>query len=331
MAVETLRDQSIESKKDSEDTDKLEKETTTSTSTPSIESGSMSMNLLNEKIPFKHVTLLREIYIGGGSGAVVYEGLVDGWRCAIKQLEILDIDECNNFLAEIEMLENLPAHPNIVRYLHHDIKGQYLRLFVTQYHSSLRNVIKEKYKNVRDRTDIYFTVKEICVFGNEIIDGLSFLHEQRVLHRDLKSHNVFVMLDSHNQITQLAIGDFDAAKRLTTISGAKSYVGTPDYMAPEVVAQTGFYTHKVDIWSFGMVLYELLTLQRPYHDINFYLVPELIKKGTRPKIESHIPEDNSYDKILNIFQQCTLFDPDTRPELDRIRELIEEILEEEND
>lgn len=60
---------------------------------------------------------MREIYVGGGSGAVVYEGLVDGWRCAIKQLSLADIEECEHFIKEIEMLESLPYHPNIVVWL----------------------------------------------------------------------------------------------------------------------------------------------------------------------------------------------------------------------
>eukprot|EP01129_Flabellula_baltica_P015919 TRINITY_DN8273_c0_g1_i1.p1 TRINITY_DN8273_c0_g1~~TRINITY_DN8273_c0_g1_i1.p1 ORF type:complete len:447 (-),score=108.76 TRINITY_DN8273_c0_g1_i1:39-1379(-) len=289
----------------------------------------VGISRVKDTIPFQNVTLLREIYVGGGSGAIVYEGLVDGWRCAIKQLDITEIGEYEHFAKEISMLESLPYHPNIVRYLHHDIKGQFVRLYVTQYHSSLRNVIKQKNKNIKIGKDTPFTLREVCIYAIEIIDGLEFLHDQSVIHRDLKSHNIFVMLDSHGQITQIAIGDFDAAKRVTSDNQAKTFIGTPDYMAPEVVSQTGSYTNKVDIWSFGMVLFELLTLDRPYQDVNFYLVPDLIKSGKRPKIDrTLLPDDDQFDSVLSIFFSCTNLDPEQRPSLQELREDFEDIIDE---
>lgn len=89
--------------------------------------------------------------------------------------------------------------------MHHDVKDKFLRLYITQYHSSLRAVIKRKLQNVKDDRDAPFSLREICIYCVEILDGIEFLHEQNVVHRDLKSHNIFVMLDTHNQITQIGM------------------------------------------------------------------------------------------------------------------------------
>eukprot|EP01130_Rhizamoeba_saxonica_P001293 TRINITY_DN11172_c0_g1_i1.p1 TRINITY_DN11172_c0_g1~~TRINITY_DN11172_c0_g1_i1.p1 ORF type:complete len:462 (-),score=111.47 TRINITY_DN11172_c0_g1_i1:38-1423(-) len=309
----------------STDSESSDSEKVSVTSFPSVNSErGESTSSSTAQMPFQHVILLREIYVGGGSGAVVYEGLVDGWRCAVKQLEIVDIHECNNFLAEMEMLESLPYHPNIVRYLYHDVKGRYLRLFVTQYHVSLRQVIKRRLQYIENGREDYWSESQVCGYMLELVSGLNFLHEQNVLHRDLKSHNIFVMLDSHNNITQLAIGDFDSAKKVSAHTMAKTYVGTPDYMAPEVVSQTGSYSKKVDIWSLGMLLFELITLHRPYHDVNFYLVPELIKMGKRPNMNK---VGLQYQYLSDIWLKCTERKPEKRPSLESLRDEFREIKE----
>jgi len=163
----------------------------------------------------------------------------------------------------------------------------------------------------------------------EIIDGLDFLHSQHVLHRDLKSHNIFVMLDTHGNVTQLAIGDFDSAKRVSKDDKAKTFVGTPDYMAPEVVRHSGSYTKNVDIWSLGMVMYELMTLKRPYEDVNYYLVPDLIKSGKRPKMDrGSLPLTDHFDSLIDIWYQTTKLEPDERISLEEFREELDEILDE---
>jgi serine/threonine protein kinase len=92
-----------------------------------------------------------------------------------------------------------------------------------------------------------------------IAAGLEFLHKQKVLHRDVKPDNVLCTLDVHDEVQTLAIADFDTAKVVSRSSQAKTTIGTPSYMAPEVFSSNQQpYDYKADVWSFGMTIYELV-------------------------------------------------------------------------
>ena len=97
---------------------------------------------------------------------------------------------------------------------------------------------------------------------SEIVGALQHLHEQCVLHRDLKTANIF--LHAKGDAAELRLGDFGVSRELSTYTHfARTAVGTPHYMAPEVLASAP-YAHAADVWSVGVVLFELLTLKRPF-------------------------------------------------------------------
>ena len=95
--------------------------------------------LLNLTLNLDHAIVQERISAGGGSSAAVYSCSIDGWRCALKEL---NIERCNSatieaFVAEIRMVESLPPHPNIVRYLAHERRGDTIRLYMTRYSATL--------------------------------------------------------------------------------------------------------------------------------------------------------------------------------------------------
>lgn len=191
----------------------------------------------------KNVVITRKLAEIGGSGAGVFSCLVDGWKCAMKELDTAHMTQgvIDNFLGEIQLLELLPQHENISRYLFHEINNNRIRLFMTQYHGSLGSYIQHK-KNPFSPSEIW----KICL---DTIKGIEFLHNNGIIHRDLKSDNIFILLDEKNEILKCAIGDFDTAKQINSkYEQAKTVLGTPAWMAPEVMdaKELGSYSYSAD-------------------------------------------------------------------------------------
>jgi NIMA (never in mitosis gene a)-related kinase len=106
-------------------------------------------------------------------------------------------------------------------------------------------------KQLREETVWKFFI-EMCL-------GLNYLHTFKILHRDIKSMNIFLAKDN-----QVKIGDLGVARQLTqTNAMAETVVGTPYYLSPELCEEKP-YNHKSDIWSLGCVLYELCTFRYPF-------------------------------------------------------------------
>jgi len=190
---------------------------------------------------------------------------------------------------------------------------------MTKYSTSLGKIILEKSKEDFDR----FTPVEIIKWCIDITTGLEFLKTNNIIHRDLKSDNIFVMKDMHGDISRLIIGDFDTAKRINADQPPKTIIGTPSYMAPEVLDAPiiGSYSYQADVWSFGMVLFELLTLKPPYSDTSFHDVPGKILSGTRPTILKQLTVE--YEPLLGLYLKCTDRQPEKRPEIDGVKKELE--------
>ena len=92
----------------------------------------------------------------------------------------------------------------------------------------------------------------------QLVIGLMFMHSKNILHRDIKPQNIFM---SARDI--LKLGDFGISKDLGTTTLAKTYLGTPYYMAPEI-CQGARYGKKADIWALGVTLYEMATNNKPF-------------------------------------------------------------------
>src|SRR5262249_28742897 len=143
--------------------------------------------------------------------------------------------------------------------------------------------------------------KVICQVA-DIARGLSFLHSHNIMHRDLKTENIYAVINDSNQIQILAIGDFDVSFQLSSKSKPKSTVGTFHYMAPEVFSALGsiIYTPKADIFSFGMVLYSILTNTTPFGCYNAIEIQECYRAGERPPITDTIK--SQYSPLVSLFQ-----------------------------
>ncbi|CUG92502.1 serine-threonine protein kinase, putative [Bodo saltans] len=158
----------------------------------------------------------------------------------------------------------------------------------------------------------YLPESRIMLWFVEMGLSLHYLHSHRIIHRDLKTQNIFV----NTANGEVAVGDFGVARIAETIQQAHaaspSSTGTPLYMAPEVV-QGGHATFKSDVWSLGCILYELLALRHPFASTDLSGLMIRIAKGQYQKLPPH------YSKPLHrLVDRMLEKDPRKRPLIDEI-------------
>lgn len=158
----------------------------------------------------------------------------------------------------------------------------------------------------------HFEETKIIEYLKQILDGLEYLHSKKIIHRDIKSLNIFLHKDG-----RLKIGDLGIAKVLFNASCAHTVIGTPLYLAPEI-CQEKPYNEKTDIWSLGCLLYELLTLTMPFNAPNYIALCKKISKGTFQPISEEIKNFYSADliKLVEILLQK---EPEKRPTVKEIK------------
>ena len=149
---------------------------------------------------------------------------------------------------------------------------------------------------------------KIWKFFIEMSLGLHYLHANKILHRDIKTINMFLGKDD-----KVIIGDLGVAKLLNqTANMAHTVVGTPYYLSPELCEEKP-YNHKSDVWSLGCVLYELCTFKHPFEANNQGALILKIVRGKFSPISSHYSKD-----LRDLTELLLLKDHKKRPSLDTL-------------
>ncbi|KAH9771517.1 MAP3K epsilon protein kinase 1 [Citrus sinensis] len=239
--------------------------------------------------------------IGKGAYGRVYKGLdlENGDFVAIKQVSLENIaqEDLNIIMQEIDLLKNL-NHKNIVKYLGSLKTRSHLHIILEYVENgSLANIIKPNKFGP-------FPESLVAVYIAQVLEGLVYLHEQGVIHRDIKGANI---LTTKEGLVKLA--DFGVATKLTEADvNTHSVVGTPYWMAPEVIEMSGVCAAS-DIWSVGCTVIELLTCVPPYYELQPMPALFRIVQDERPPI----PESLSPD-ITDFLRQCFKKDARQRPD-----------------
>ena len=164
-----------------------------------------------QQIDLRQIEICQRIGCGASS-AGVFLCLVDGWACAMKQLhrEHVGAIDIRCFEREMDILYQLPPHPCIVRYLFHTTQGSDLCLFMQLYSGTLREHLDE-----RRKSNDLLPPEMIARIALDAAQGIQFLHQHKVIHRDIKAGNIFITKNEHDEITRIAIGDFDTSLRVS--------------------------------------------------------------------------------------------------------------------
>jgi len=149
----------------------------------------------------------------------------------------------------------------------------------------------------------------------EIAKGMEYLHSKGVIHRDLKTLNVLV--DTANNVKIIDFGCSRAVDRDTRM--LTQGLGTVTYMAPEILSNQD-YSEKVDVYSYGIVVWEIYTKQTPFGDISSHAIPVSVTKGKRPDI----PKDMKKE-LKKIIKACWEASPIKRPSFVDILELFKTV------
>ncbi|KAJ9440304.1 putative serine/threonine-protein kinase A [Diplonema papillatum] len=224
--------------------------------------------------------------VGKGSfgEAVLVRSRDDGKRYIAKTIDCANMSEKDkqDVYREIKILADV-NHPNIVKYKEHYEEGNMLWI-VMEYADGgdLGMRIKDQRKKATENGPVYFDETLIMMWFLQICMALKHLHDNHILHRDLKTANIF--LTSKNVVK---LGDFGISTVLNnTMAVAYTVCGTPYYFSPEI-CQNQPYGSKSDVWALGIVLYEMATLRKPF---NAKGLKELMKKivtGAVDPIPSH--------------------------------------------
>ena len=205
-----------------------------------------------------------EKMIGKGSFAKVYR-VINKNNKQIYAIKKLKLDEINKFGPKylINEIKFLASHncKNIINY--HTVFLDTSSIYIVMQYASKGDLYQIIKKHKINNTKL--TEKEILHYFTEICFGLQYLHKNNIIHRDIKSSNIFI--DNNNSIK---IGDFGIIKIMQNyMMYANTLIGTPLYMSPEIYKNERYNT-KTDIWSLGCTLYEMMALTQPFNANNIH-------------------------------------------------------------
>ena len=216
---------------------------------------------------------------------------------AMKTIDKNVIINSKNVIRENEISQTL-KHPFIIR-LYSSFEDKDKIYFILKYapNSNLYNYVKNNTYNLN-------CIKFIFV---EVLLGMEYLHKNKIILRDLKLENILIGKDKHILITDFGLAKYFKDK-------GKSLCGTPEYMAPEIIREE-IYDEKIDIWSLGIVLYELCYKTTPFaNNSNTDLFLHILQcKYTIPTV------DGEYNDANDLIKKLLIIDPRKRLAIDKIK------------
>ncbi|KAH8508161.1 hypothetical protein H0E87_010329 [Populus deltoides] len=253
--------------------------------------------------------------VASGSYGDLYRGTYCSQEVAIKVLkpERVSAEMLREFSQEVYIMRKV-RHKNVVQLIGACTRSPNLCI-VTEFMAkgSLYNFL-HKQKGV-------FKLPSLIKVAIDVSKGMNYLHQNNIIHRDLKTAN---LLMDENEVVKVA--DFGVARVQTQSGVMTAETGTYRWMAPEVIEHKP-YDYKADVFSFGIVMWELLTGELPYS----YLTPlqaavGVVQKGLRPTIPKH-----TYPKLAELLERCWQRDPTQRPNFSQIIDILQQIAKEVGD
>ncbi|CDP14531.1 unnamed protein product [Coffea canephora] len=253
--------------------------------------------------------------VASGSYGDLYKGIYCSQEVAIKILkaERLNSELQKEFAQEVYIMRKV-RHKNVVQFIGACTRPPNLCI-VTEFMAggSVYDYL-HKQKGA-------FKLPSVLKVAVDVSKGMNYLHQNNIIHRDLKAAN---LLMDENEVVKVA--DFGVARVKAQTGVMTAETGTYRWMAPEVIEHKP-YDHKADVFSFGIVVWELLTGKLPYE----YLTPlqaaiGVVQKGLRPTIPKH-----THPKLAELLERCWQQDSTLRPDFSEIIDILQQIAKEVGD
>ncbi|XP_038951165.1 serine/threonine-protein kinase Nek5 isoform X3 [Rattus norvegicus] len=240
--------------------------------------------------------------IGEGTFGKVYlaKDKSESCHCVIKEISLTKEKEASK--NEVTLLAKM-KHSNIVTFFSSFQENS--RLFIVMEYCDGGDLMER----IQRQRGVLFSEDQILCWFVQISLGLKHIHDKKVLHRDIKSQNIF--LSKNGMVAKL--GDFGTARTLNnSMELAQTCAGTPYYLSPEI-CQNRPYNNKTDIWSLGCVLYELCTLKHPFESDNLHHLVLKICQGRVAPISPHFSLD-----LQSLIPQLFRVSPQDRPSINSL-------------
>ena len=265
-----------------------------------------------QKTTFDDFEIIRTLGQGAFSTVYLVTRKKDKKQYALKiiKMDKLSKIEQENSVNEIRILSSI-VHPNIISYKESFWNWKNKTLNIIMEYCDDGDL--ESKINKMKRNKIKFNEKLIWNYVFQIIFGLKALHDKGIIHRDLKSANVF--LSKLNN--KCKIGDLNTGKVIkNNINKNKGnyQIGTPYYFSPEIW-NNGEVSYKSDIWALGCIIYEMCSLKMPFKGKNMMELKDNICKGKFEKINSRYSKE-----LWELIKSLLVIDPEKRPNCDKILE-----------
>lgn len=225
-------------------------------------------------------------------------------QCVIKQIDIrhMSQEEKQDTIKEASILGNLD-HPYIIKLKEAYISKKGKLCIVMDFADG-----GDLNSSIKSRNGEKFPESQIIDWFIQIALALKHIHDRKILHRDLKSQNIFL-----TQANKIKVGDFGIAKVLNqTMENAKTVIGTPYSLSPELIDNKP-YNYKSDIWALGILLYEMCALVPPFQSNSIHGLAIKIVRGVFE------PLSNTYSKDLrNLVSSLLSVDPRQRPSIHEV-------------
>ena len=248
--------------------------------------------------------------IASGAFGDLFRGSYCGQDVAIKILRGVQDDsvQFQEFLQEVAIMRKV-RHRNVVQFIGACTERPNLCIVFEYMRGG------SIYDFIRKTGSLRITA--VLRLAVEVCRGMDYLHKRNIVHRDLKAANL--LLDEHGTVK---IADFGVARVMDGAGVMTAETGTYRWMAPEVIEHKP-YSEKADVFSYGVVLWELLTGNVPYSDMTpLQAAVGVVQKGLRPPIP-----DNCPPPLADVMRLCWQRDPAVRPTFEALKSKMEELYE----
>uniref|UniRef100_H2Y591 Protein kinase domain-containing protein n=1 Tax=Ciona savignyi TaxID=51511 RepID=H2Y591_CIOSA len=241
--------------------------------------------------------------LGDGAFGIVYKARhrVDGRLAAAKIIECKTEEDLEDFAVEINILASC-NHKNVVKLLDAFFFEINLWVLIEFCDGGALDSIMIELERGLEEPQIQVVCRETCI-------ALQYLHQNKIIHRDLKAGNILLTMQGEVKLADFGV----SALNTRTMQKRDTFIGTPYWMAPEVIMCETFkdtpYNYSADIWSLGVTLIELAQTEPPNHDLNPVRVLLRIAKTDPPTLD--IPSKWSKN-FSNFIARCLVKDPSKR-------------------